>query len=359
MLIGIIAAASLRLTPYAFYYMELLDELGLNYEVVVPDRYEGLGEGYRGKLRVLPWDPRRRTALNYIHYAEAVKKTAVGTNDFLIILTTQMGVFCYPWLKKCYHKRYILDIRDYTHENIPPYFALEKRAVRASALNVVSSRRFQAFLPRGTYLPCHNITTPLEPSPFRLKKAEDRVVIGYVGAVAYEVQCRRLMELVSQDERFEFHFYGSGRAEPALRAYAETLAEPRICFFGPYKGTEKGSIIQKVDVLFNLYGSGTPLLDTALSNKLYDALYYHKPLLTCPGTFMSEMGGELACPLDLGDPSALDRLWDWYQALDGARADAFAERQYAALAEEHRRTGEVIKGLLRQVTASEKGERTP
>ena len=48
---------------------------------------------------------------------------------------------------------YILAIRDYTHENIPPYFAREKRAIRASALNVVSSRKFQTFLPQGEYLP--------------------------------------------------------------------------------------------------------------------------------------------------------------------------------------------------------------
>lgn len=354
MLVGIIAAGSLRLSPYAFYYIGLLDELGLEYEVVVPDRYEGLGEGYNGELVVLPWDPRGKTVLNYIRYAGAVKKKSVGRYDFLIVLTTQMAVFCCTWLEKYYQGRYILDIRDYTHENIPPYFALEKRAVRASALNVVSSRKFQTFLPQGEYLACHNITTPLEPSPFRFQKAEGRIVIGYVGAVAYEPQCRALMELVNRDERFAFHFYGSGHAEASLRAYGEELGNPRVRFYGAYKGAEKGSIIQKADILFNLYGSGTPLLDTALSNKLYDALYYHKPLLTCPGTFMEEMGGDLACSLDLRDPAALDRLWGWYQALDGERLDAFAQRQYAALVEEHQRTGAEIQQVLRRFTG--KGE---
>lgn len=353
MSVGIIAAASLRLSPYAFYYIRLLDELGLEYEVVVPDRYEGLGEGYGGRLRVLPWDSRRKTLLNYVSYAGSVKKLAVGRYDFLIVLTTNMGVFCYPWLKKYYHQRYILDIRDYTHENIPPFFALEKRAVRASALNVISSRKFQAFLPQGEYLPCHNITTPLEPSPFRFQKAEGRVTIGYVGSVAYEEQCWRLMELVNRDGRFALHFYGSGPAEASLRAHGEELGNPRIRFFGRYQAAEKGDIIQKVDVLFNAYGSGDINAKNLLANKLYDALYYRKPLLTSPGTFMEEMGGELAFSPDLGADTALDRLWDWYQALDGERLDAFAERQYAALAEEYRRTGAEIQRVLRRFSEKE------
>lgn len=353
MLVGIIAAASLRLSPYAFYYTRLLDEMGLDYEIAVPDRYDGLGEGYTGRLHVLPWDSRKKTLANYVSYAGGVKKLAVGRYDFLIILTTNLGVFCYPWLKKYYPWRYILDIRDYTHENIPPFFALEKRAVRASALNVVSSRRFQEFLPKGEYLPCHNFTTPLEPSPFRFQEAEGRIVIGYVGSVAYEPQCRALMALVSRDERFAFHFYGSGPAETALRAYGEELGCPRVRFFGRYQAAEKGGIIQKTDILFNIYGSEGVIARNSLANKLYDALYYRKPLLTSPGTFMEEMGGELACSLDPRDPSALDRLWDWYQALDGARLDAFAEERYAALAEEHRRTGEEIQRVLRRCSGKE------
>lgn len=353
MRIGIVSAAGLRLTPFAFYYIGILDELGLDYEVIVPDRYEGVGEGYSGELSVLPWNPRAHTVLNYLRYAGAVKKKVAGRYDLLIILTMQMGVFCCSWLEKYYHGRYILDIRDYTHENIPPYFAREKRAVQASALNVVSSMRFQTFLPQGEYLPCHNFTTPLESSPFRFQKAEGQIVIGYVGSVAYEEQCRRLMEMVNRDERFAFHFYGSGPSEAALRAYGEELGCPRIRFFGAYKGAEKGKIVQKVDILFNIYGRGTPLLDTALSNKLYDALYYRKPLLTSPGTFMEEMGGELAFSLDLETSTALDRLWDWYQALDPERTDAFAERRYAALAEEHLRTRKEIQRVLRYFSEKE------
>lgn len=355
MLIGVIAANSLWVSPYVFYYTKLLDELGLDYEIVVPDRTPNEKEAYNSRLVTLPWDPRKHPLFNYIRYSGDVRKLALEKYDFLVVLTTLNGVFCCPWLKKHFDRRYILDIRDYTHENHPAYFALERAAVRHSALNVISSSKFRTFLPAGDYQVCHNITTPPRTEDFHFQKANGQVVIGYVGLIAYEEQCRRLMELVHGDDRFAFHFYGTGPAEAALRACAETLEEPRIRFFGPYQPGEKGGIIQKTDILFNAYGNGTAAVRCLLANKLYDALYYRKPLLTSPGTFMAEMGGELAFSSELSDRTALERLWDWYQALDPARADAFASERYAALLAEQRSTNETVRRVLLRQTREKAG----
>ncbi|WP_300692502.1 hypothetical protein [uncultured Oscillibacter sp.] len=347
MLVGIVAPAALRFVPYAFFYMGLLEELGIAYEVVVPDRYEGLGDGYGGTLHVLPWDMGRHSLLNYIAYGRGVKRLATGKYDFLIVLATQTGIFCDRWLRKYFDGRYIFDIRDHWREEIPPFYAIEKQVVRHSALNVVSSKKFQTFLPPGEYLPCHNITTPLESLKHRFKKAEGQIIIGYVGSISHEAQCRQLMDLIDRDERFAFHFYGTGPSEAALRAYGEALGNSRIRFFGKYVPSEKRDILHKIDLLFNIYGRGIGY-DYALSNKLYDALYYHKPLLTSSGTYMEEMGGELAFSPDLEDPAALNQLWDWYQALEPECMDTFAEQQYSAIVEEQRETGEAIKQILQK-----------
>lgn len=349
-MVGIVAANNLWISPYAFYYTRLLDELGLDYEIVAPERTPNAKETYDGSLIRVPWDSKKHTLVNYIQYAKTVRKIALEKYDALIVLTTLNGVFCYPWLKKHFDQRYILDIRDYTHENHPAYFMLERGAVRRSALNVISSPKFRTFLPKGEYQVCHNITTPPRTEDFHFQKAEGQIVIGYVGLIAYEEQCRRLMELVHADDRFAFHFYGTGPAEAALRAYAETLHEPRIRFFGAYQPGEKGGIIQKTDILFNAYGNVTAGVRCLLANKLYDALYYHKPLLTSPGTLMAEMGGCLAFSSELSDKTALDQLWNWYQSLDPAQADAYASERYAALLAEQRITNETIKQvLLRQM----------
>ena len=354
-MIGIVAANNLWISPYAFYYTKLLDELGLDYEIVAPERTPNAKETYDGKLIRIPWDSKKHTLFNYIQYAEAVRKIALEKYDFLIVLTTLNGVFCYRWLKKHFDKRYILDIRDYTHENHPAYFMLECGAVRHSALNVISSPKFRTFLPKGEYHVCHNITTPSRTEDFHFQKTEGQIVIGYVGLIAYEDQCRRLMDLVHGDDRFAFHFYGTGPAEGTLRAYAETLHEPRIHFFGAYQPSEKREIIQKTDVLFNAYGNGTAAVRCLLANKLYDALYYHKPLLTSPNTFMAEMGEYLAFSSELSDKTATDQLWNWYQTLEPTRVDAYASELYSALLEEQRNTNKTVKQVLLRQTYEKAG----
>lgn len=155
------------------------------------------------------------------------------------------------------------------------------------------------------------------------------------------------MDLVNKDERFEFHFYGTGVAEKSLKEYAKKYNNPRIKFMGKYENSEKENIIQKVDILFNLYGNGRPLVDYALSNKLYDALYYHKPLLTSPNTYMQEMGGDMAFSLDLNTSFDLDELWDWYQELDKKAIDNYAHNLYQIVVQENARTQEKIKSLFK------------
>lgn len=346
-MIGVIAANSLWVSPYVFYYTKLLDELGLSYEIVYPNRTPNEAEQPIPHAVVLPWVQDKHPLMSYMQYARAVKQRALDKRyDALIVLTMQNGVFCSQWLKKHYKGRYLLDIRDYTHEGNPAYYALEKEAARYAALRVVSSPAFQTFLPPAEYLTCHNITTPEGTSPYRFEKKGAPVVIGYVGSVSYEPQCRRIMDLVHADPRFAFHFYGSGPAEAALRAYAETLHDPRICFFGRYQPWEKGAIIQKVDILFNAYGQGHPAVACLLANKLYDAFYYHKPLLTSPDTYMAEKGGKLAYSPDLDKSDALESLWNWYQTIDPMQADEFAANMYATVWQEQEATSKRIKSFL-------------
>lgn len=352
MLVGIIAANSLWLSPYAFYYTKLLDELGMDYEVVAPRRNPDVPERYEGRLKLLPWDIRMPTVLNYIRYAHAVKREAVGTYDFLIVLTTNNAVFCGPWLKRYFDHRYLVDIRDYTHENHPLFYALERRSLHHAACRVISSANFRRFLPAEPYLCCHNISTPPQPSAHSFSKASGPIVVGYIGSVSYAAQCMRFMELVRADSRFAFHVYGRGPDEAALRAYGETLSCPRIRFFGAYQPAEKPELLQKVDILFNAYGNDSPLLRCALSNKLYDALYYRKPLLTSPDTAMTDMGGSLAFAVDLQRATSLDALWSWYQALEPEAVNAFAAQQFEALQQEHQATGETIQAVLRTACGS-------
>ena len=345
-MVGIIAANNIRFSPYIFYYTKLLEKLNIDYEIIIPNRNPDLVDTRVDKVKIFSWNSRLPAAISYFLYCRKVKKYTCNKFDFLIILTTNIAVFSCRWLKRKFRKKYIVDIRDYTHENSKIFFFREKEVLQSALLRVISSPKFQVFLPKNKYLICHNNVWGESRPEYSPKKEKEKIVIGYVGALAYKSQCQKMMDLIKKDDRFEFHLYGSGRAEEDLKLYAQTLNCERIKFFGIYAPEEKESIIQRVDILFNAYGNSTPLVKYALSNKLYDSFYFCKPILNSPKTFMDEMGGELSFAIDLLNENNLNKLAHWYYNLNFKILNEYAQNQYEKILEEEKGTKQTISQVL-------------
>lgn len=343
MKVGIIAANNLRFSPYVFYYTKILDDLNIEYEVIAPNRNPDIQDSNIDNVQYIEWDQKKHSILNYFKLSKKAKIIAKKRYDYIIVLTTVNAVFAFKWLEKYYKHKYIVDIRDYTYEYNKLFYFFEKKVVANASMNVISSKKFVSFLPEAKYYVCHNINTPINISPHILKKKKEKIIIGYVGAVTYEEQCKKMMDLVVKDDRFEFHIYGTGVAEKVLKKYQMQLGCTRIKMYGAYRQTEKGDIIQKVDILFNAYGNGRPLVDCAISNKLYDALYYHKPILTSPNTYMDELGGYISYAIDLTKEEYLDELWEWYQTLSVKEFDKYVKTLYQKVVEENMNTQSKLK----------------
>ena len=134
------------------------------------------------------------------------------------------------------------------------------------------------FLPKSDYHVCHNYSG-YDNTKEEFEKGQVPIRIGYIGGLSYVDQCTKLMKLIAADSRFIFEFYGTSDMEEALKEEAKSFQCDRIIFHGSYAPQDKTRIIKQVDILFNAYGNGCPLLDCALSNKLYDALIFKKPIL--------------------------------------------------------------------------------
>ena len=82
----------------------------------------------------------------------------------------------------------------------------------------------------------------------------------------------------------------------------------------------------------NLYGNHTPLLDYALSNKLYFAALLYKPILVCEDTYMEKVSIEngFGFVLPMKDESEKDYLVSYVQNLDRKKliknCDSFMDR---------------------------------
>lgn len=347
MFIGIIAANNIRYSPYIFYYANILDACGIDYELIFADQ-ERVKDSFDQKSYAVKWNPKIPRAIEYFFYSRKVISIIKKKHyDGLIVLTSITAVYCSTFLKRYYSQRYIVDIRDYTHENIKPYYILEKMGILNSAITVISSPQFVNFLPRYDYMVCHNINFNVDKKCRVWKRPNpNKIVIGYIGAVGYKQNCISLMKMVQNDSRFELRIYGFEPGEPDVQNLVKEMKNERITYYGPYKPAEKEDIVNSVDILFNTYGNGCPLLDYALSNKLYDALYLKKLLLTSPNTAMEKMGGEIAYSIDYTITDTLNGLYDWVMGLDEEKVQFFQEQRFNEFLAENKITKERIISII-------------
>lgn len=317
MLIGIVAASNIRHSPYIFYYSRILEENGIDYELIYPDQ-KHFEDKFEKTYYPIEWNSKNPRAIEFFLYSRKVIKIINQKKyDGLIMLTSITATYCSLFLGNKYKHRYIVDIRDYTHENIMPYYFLERNSILHSAVTVISSPEFHSFLPKAKYTLCHNINfVPDSRERTWVKPTARNIVIGYVGSLVYKENCLSLMKLVANDDRFELRVFGNEPGDSRVQDAIKKLNNERISYHGAYEPAEKEAILDSVDVLFNTYGNGCPLLDTALSNKLYDALYYKKLLLTSPNTAMETMGGLCAYSIDYASTDNLDGLYEWIMSLD-------------------------------------------
>lgn len=318
MKVAIIAFNNLNKSPYVNIYADFCKSNNMEYEIVYSNR-ENIQEKASGLLRPLSWDAAKSKLWNFLKFRKAVIRYLKNEKpDFVIVLTTMPAVLLSDYLCRHYKGRYLVDIRDYTYENVLPYFILEKCALSNSAMNVISSPGFKKFLPKEEFFLCQNINELYAEGRGGVFEPHSKkvITIGYVGTIAYKQQCMKLIHLVEKDECFRFYFYGDEGEDTQISDYLSKHPCDRIKAFGRYQPTEKVRIMKEIDILFNAYGYGRKLLDYALSNKLYDSFYMRIPLLTSPHTAMSNEAGAFSYDIDFDVETSLDNLFEWYYKID-------------------------------------------
>ncbi len=344
----IIAPNSLRYCPYAFFYINLLKQKGIDFDVAYADRY-ALNEQYDFNTAVFNWDKSKSRLSQFYKYRKFLSKLIkTGKYDKAVALTTLMAVLLNDILAKRFKDNYIVDVRDFTYENYGIYRYFEKKAIKKSRVTVISSDRFRDFLPEFDYTSIYNVPENLESdSTFTPKKEGDILKISYVGSIAYTAQCEKLLRLVEKDDRFRFELHGNDMKGDYFEKLikAENIKNTR--YFGAYLPEEKADIVKACDVLFNAYGNGSPLLLCALSNKLTDAAIFKKAVLNSPNTFMHQKLDFCSFASDLNDIEDLDRLYNWYLALDGEKVDKFYADMVAEIKETNKNAVNTVLDILK------------
>ncbi|VTT43221.1 hypothetical protein [Streptococcus porcinus] len=273
-------------------------------------------------------DSKKDKILGYIKYRKFVKNILLKNDfDIVILAQTLSALLLNDVLIKHYKKKYIVDVRDYSYENNKLIYNIEKKLLKNSAMNVVSSEGFLNFLPtEAEYEVAHNIRkwpeTELENISNREKQRE-KLNIAFIGYISYQEQHKKLLLALKNDKRFNVNFIGSKSLD--LLAFCKENNINNVTLIDTFKTEKTLDFYKNVDLVNNLYGNHTPVLDYALSNKLYYAATLNIPILVCEETFMEDITHKyhFGITVDLDNSQNLgDYLFESYQNIDWDKLDS-------------------------------------
>lgn len=256
--------------------------------------------------------------IGYIKFKKFLKRT-LSSNKFtgIVLLQTLAALLLTHFLVKYYPHKYIIDIRDYSHENIFLVKLLEKKVFEKSYLKVISSEGFKVFLPSGNYQIVHNTRTFDNMKHTHNLSDRTFIHIAYIGYVRYIKQFKQLISKLKNDNRFILSFIGTNAI--ALENFCKKNNVTNVILRDTFNDKDTQKLYENVDIVNNLYGNNTPVLDYALSNKLYIAAALNKPILVCPNTYMETITIQygLGHTVDINSSTNIgDEIFNYYNNIN-------------------------------------------
>lgn len=231
---------------------------------------------------------------SFIQYRKFVNRIIDSyTFDKYIILHTLPGVVLYD--KFCRLRgKFILDYRDSTYEGFAPFKRMVGNLVKWSAATFVSSDGFRKYLPHSESYKTYTVHNILRESLSHQEDREkglipsDKIRLAFWGFIRHEEINKQLIKQISQDLRFELHYYGrEQKVAETLKSYVNNLNASNIYFHGEYKPEDRYTFILHTDCIHNIYYDDNMML--AMGNKYYDGIVFRIPQVCMSGSFMGKM----------------------------------------------------------------------
>lgn len=243
--------------------------------------------------------------------------------DFIIILHSLPGALLCDALQKRYKGKYIFDYRDSTYERFKVYKNTIGKLVKGSIATFVSSNAFRRFLPeseKNKIYTSHNML--MDSLSHRDEKEKygvesDKIRIAFWGFIRNERVNREIIKKISQDSRFELHYYGREQQTAInLKEYVRELNAKNVFFHGEYKPEDRYKFVRETDIIHNIYNDGNMMI--AMGNKYYDAAFFYIPLVSMRGSFMAETAkrAKIGFEADPYDEDFSEQLFTAYSRLD-------------------------------------------
>lgn len=211
------------------------------------------------------------------------------------------------------NRPYIFEEADMTHLSLDYKWLsgyLEKRVKRIINHSILSVFRSEGFIryhfgdvyPDNVYV----IPNRLHPDVLRLPKEESKEVddncikYGFVGGIRYNTIFTFADYLLKNYPQHQFHFFGNFSTK-AQEEYFSALKKYNNCYFhGVFKSPDDlPGIYSQIDVLLSAYDVRGINPRFAEPNKLYEAIYFEKPIIVSSNSFLAEKVARLGIGYDV------------------------------------------------------------
>jgi hypothetical protein len=324
MRVSLVLASNLFASPYIRYYTEILDGMGVTYDIISWNRFGVKEDG------VQAFDLTSRLDKNIVgkmtdsfRYCRFVKsRLRRGAYDKLVIFTLQNALMLCPFLKKHYVGNYVIDIRD--HSVVQRLFGFRLMpAIQNAAMTVISSPGYKAWLPQASrYVIGHN-TSALEPLEMRAGiEGRTTYKILTIGAIGYYDVNRAMIEQLADSPMFELEFIGSGIAAQMLEDFVSRHRIGNVRFQGRYAKQDEPGFLDGAALISILIDDSLNSI-TCMSNRFYLSLIYGIPMMVDSGTEQARWVEKYNLGLVIGKKSDLkEQITRYLQTFDRDRFDA-------------------------------------
>ena len=182
---------------------------------------------------------------------------------------------------------------------------IDKWLIKSSLLTVMTSEGFYTYL-----FPSKNLSNVLiQPNridnlirnirPVEKKINPDKIVFAYVGSFRYPNTVFRFARIIGDIFlNHEFHFYGDSQYTENVKSLSKKYVN--VFYKGPFRNPQDlQDIYSTVDVVVACYDTENLNERVAEPNKLYEAIFFKKPIIISSNTFLSSQVKKFQCGFEV------------------------------------------------------------
>lgn len=153
-------------------------------------------------------------------------------------------------------------------------FIIEKYKIKPDKIEVIENKLSSKHFPINKRLPFKR----LEGSSYTL---------GIIGFFRYRTMIDFLKVFHKRENNFTIKLFGDGPLKEEMMSYVD---EDKVQYFGQFKNPgDLAHIYKQIDLSFTMYNAQDKNVRLALPNKLYESIYFNRPILVSSNTYLEEM----------------------------------------------------------------------